>query len=56
MIRMHRVLNHDWRRSVYIDSKVPDAGADQVVVSFWNGGNSQPGMVLDGLRVAVVEE
>lgn len=55
MIRMHRVLNHDWRRAVHIDSKVPDAGADQVVVSFWNGGNSQPGMVLDGLGVYVVE-
>lgn len=55
MIRMHRVLNHDWRRSVHIDSKVPDAGADQVVVFFWNGGNSQPGMVLDGLRVFTIE-
>ncbi|MTB50775.1 glycosyltransferase family 39 protein [Lewinella sp. W8] len=51
LIRMHRVLNHDWRRDVHIDATVPDEGADQVVVSFWNGGNSQPALVLDDLRI-----
>lgn len=54
LIRMHRVLNHEWRREVHIDSRVPDGGADQVVVSFWNGGNSQPALVLDDLRVEAI--
>ncbi|WP_020570748.1 hypothetical protein [Neolewinella persica] len=56
LIRMHRLLNHDWRRELQIDSKVPDAGADQVVVSFWNGGSSQPGMVLDDLVIERIFE
>lgn len=56
LIRMHRLLNHDWRREVQIDSKVPDDGADQVVVSFWNGGNSQPAMVLDDLVIERIFE
>lgn len=56
LIRMHRLLNHDWRRELQIDSKVPDAGADQVVVSFWNGGNSQPAMVLDDLVIERIFE
>jgi hypothetical protein len=51
LIRMHRLLNHDWRRELQIDSKVPDAGADQVVVSFWNGGSTQPALVLDDLVI-----
>jgi hypothetical protein len=54
LIRMHRVLNHDWRRELQIDAKVPDGGADQVVVSFWNGGNSQPALVLDDLRIEAI--
>jgi hypothetical protein len=56
LIRMHRLLNHDWRRELQIDSKVPDAGADQVVVSFWNGGSSQPAMVLDDLVIERILE
>lgn len=51
LIRMHRLLNHDWQRELQIDSKVPDDGADQVVVSFWNGGSTQPALVLDDLVV-----
>lgn len=47
IIRMHRLLNHEWRREVQIDSKVPDEGADQVIVRFWNGGSTQPALVLD---------
>ena len=47
LIRMHRLLNHDWRREVQIDSKVPDEGADEVIVRFWNGGSTQPALVLD---------
>jgi hypothetical protein len=56
MIRMHRLLNHDWRRELQIDSKVPDDGADQVVVSFWNGGSTQPAMVLDDLVIERIFE
>ncbi|MCX8212274.1 MAG: hypothetical protein OTI34_14560 [Lewinella sp.] len=51
LIRMHRLLNHEWRREVQIDSKVPDEGADQVIVRFWNGGSTQPALVLDDLVV-----
>lgn len=47
IIRMHRLLNHEWRREVEIASKVPDEGADQVIVRFWNGGSTQPALVLD---------
>jgi hypothetical protein len=47
IIRMHRLLNHEWRRELQIDSKVPDEGADQVIVRFWNGGTTQPAIVLD---------
>ncbi|MEM9260135.1 MAG: hypothetical protein AAGA62_10850, partial [Bacteroidota bacterium] len=54
LIRMHRVLNHDWRREVHIDSKVPDEGADEVVVFFWNGGSTQPGLILDNLWVGAI--
>ncbi|MEM1359375.1 MAG: hypothetical protein AAGF89_14305 [Bacteroidota bacterium] len=54
LIRMHRVLNHDWRREVHIDSKVPDEGADEVVVFFWNGGSTQPGLVLDDLWIGAI--
>ena len=50
MIRMHRVLNHDWRRTVSIDGRVPE-GADQAVISFWNGGDSQPALVLDNVTL-----
>lgn len=56
LIRMHRVLNHDWRREVHLDSKVPDEGADEVVVFFWNGGSTQPGLVLDDLWIGAVYE
>jgi len=56
IIRMHRLLNHDWEREMQIDSKVPDDGADQVVVSFWNGGSTQPGMVLDDLVIERIFE
>jgi hypothetical protein len=51
LIRMHRLLNHDWWRELQLDSKVPDEGADQVVVSFWNGGSTQPAMMLDDLVI-----
>ncbi len=51
LIRMHRLLNHEWRRELQIDSKVPDEGADQVIVRFWNGGSTQPALVLDDLVV-----
>lgn len=51
LIRMHRLLNYDWDRELQIDSKVPDEGADQVVVSFWNGGSTQPAMLLDDLVI-----
>jgi len=54
LIRMHRLLNHDWRRDLQIDAKVPDEGADQVVVSFWNGGSTQPALVLDDLVIEVL--
>lgn len=50
LIRMHRVLNDDWRRTVYLDGTVPE-GADQVVISFWNGGRTQPAIVLDDVMV-----
>lgn len=50
LIRMHRVLNHDWRREVHLDGRVP-AAADQVVISFWNGGTGQPALVLDDVRL-----
>lgn len=50
MIRMHRVLNHDWRRQVQLDGKVPK-GADEVVLSFWNGGDDQPALVLDDVKI-----
>lgn len=53
LIRMHRVLNNDWRRTVWIDGIVP-AGADQVVVSFWNGGASQPAIVLDDVKIEIL--
>ena len=56
IIRMHRLLNHEWRREVQIDSKVPDAGADEVIVRFWNGGSSQPALVLDDLVVERIYE
>lgn len=51
LIRMHRLLNHEWRREVWIDSKVPDEGADEVIVRFWNGGSTQPALVLDELVI-----
>jgi hypothetical protein len=53
LIRMHRVLNHDWRRKVSLDGRVP-AGADQAVVSFWNGGKGQPGLVLDDVTIETI--
>jgi len=56
LIRMHRLLNHDWRRELQIDSKVPDDGADQVVVSFWNGGSTQPALILDDLVIERIFE
>ena len=56
LIRMHRLLNHDWRRSLQIDSKVPDDGADEVVLRFWNGGNTQPPIVLDDLELVRIYE
>lgn len=55
MIRMHRVLNQDWRRVVSLDGRVP-AGADQVVISFWNGGDDQPALVLDDVRIERLRE
>ena len=51
LIRMNRVLNADWRRSLHIDSRVPDGGADEVVVWFWNGGNTQPALIVDDLVI-----
>ena len=53
LIRMHRVLNEAWRRTVRLDGIVP-AGADQAVVSFWNGGATQPAIVLDDVTVEVL--
>ncbi len=53
-IRMHRVLNADWRRDVWLDGRVP-AGTDQIVVSFWNGGDSQPALVLDDVKIERLE-
>jgi len=56
IIRMHRLLNEDWRREVQIDSKVPDEGADEVIVRFWNGGSTQPALVLDDLVLERIYE
>ncbi|TXF91802.1 hypothetical protein FUA23_01045 [Neolewinella aurantiaca] len=56
IIRMHRLLNHEWRREVQIDSKVPDEGADQLIVRFWNGGSTQPALVLDDLVIERIYE
>jgi hypothetical protein len=54
LIRMHRLLNANFEQRISIDSKVPDEGADQVVVFFWNGGNNQPELLLDGLVVETI--
>ena len=51
LIRLHRVLNHDMDREVHLDSRIPNGGADEVIVWFWNGGDAQPGLVLDELRL-----
>lgn len=56
LIRMHRVLNLDFEQSISIDSRVPKEGADQVVVVFWNGGNSQPLLELDNLTIDALYE
>jgi hypothetical protein len=56
LIRMHRALNLDFEQTIRIDSKVPAEGADQVMVVFWNGGNSQPLLELDNLAVNALYE
>jgi hypothetical protein len=55
LIRMHRLLNADFEQKIKIDSKVPDDGADQVVVFIWNGGDGQPELLLDNLLIEAME-
>lgn len=55
IIRLHRVLNDDFGRSVTIEARAPWDGADEVSVLIWNGGDSQPTLVIDNLVVATLE-
>ncbi|MBC6996850.1 hypothetical protein QWY85_04105 [Neolewinella lacunae] len=51
LIRIHRVLNHNWHRAVHLDATLPAEGADELVVAIWNGGAAQPALLLDNLRI-----
>ncbi|MCP9235356.1 glycosyltransferase family 39 protein [Lewinella sp. JB7] len=55
VIRLHRVLNAEMDRNVYIEARAPRGGADAVSVLLWNGGDSQPAIVIDNLVVATLE-
>lgn len=56
LIRMHRALNFNFQQRIRIDSKVPEGGADQVDVVFWNGGNTQPLLEIDNLLIEALYE
>lgn len=51
ILRLHRVLNGDWERSVSIEARAPWDGADEVSVFFWNGGQGQPPILIDNLVI-----
>lgn len=55
IVRLHRVLNDDWRREVTMEARVPWDGADAVSVSFWNGGDTQPALVVDNVSLLRIE-
>ncbi|THH41541.1 hypothetical protein [Neolewinella litorea] len=55
VIRLQRVLNHDFTRQVYIEARAPEGGADAASVMVWNGGIDQPAVLIDNLVVTTVE-
>lgn len=55
VIRVHRVLNETFARSVFIEARAPEGGADAASVMVWNGGIDQPPIVIDNLVVTALE-
>ncbi|WP_116124486.1 hypothetical protein [Lewinella sp. IMCC34183] len=55
IVRVHRVLNYSSQRRIAIEARAPYEGADSVAVAVWNGGSSQPPLLLDDLVVTTLE-
>ncbi|NJB85275.1 hypothetical protein GGR26_001020 [Lewinella marina] len=55
VIRLHRVLNYNFDRSVYIEARAPEGGAEAASVLLWNGGPDQPPILMDNLVVTTME-
>ena len=55
IVRLHRVLNNDWERSVTIEARAPWDGADAVSVFVWNGGSEQPELMIDNLSIVTLK-
>ncbi|CAH1000217.1 hypothetical protein LEM8419_01365 [Neolewinella maritima] len=53
--RLHRVLNDEPARSVMLEARAPWDGADEVRVMLWNGGATQPPVLIDNLIVTTLE-
>ena len=55
LIRIHRALNQDSRRSLTIEARVPYDGADEVAILVWNGGDNKSAVLMDNLVVMKLE-
>lgn len=54
-LRLQRVLNRNWSRSVSIDARAPREGADSVSVEVWNGGAGKHDFMFDNLSIVTLE-
>ncbi len=50
MIRLQRLMHGPDLTTVFFDTEIPDDGADQLIIYFWNS-NSTKSIALDNLRI-----
>ena len=55
IVRLHRVLNEEPLRRVRLQARAPWDGADAIGVLEWNGGASQPPLIIDNLAVLTLQ-
>ena len=55
IVRLHRVLNEEPQRRVRLQARAPWDGADAIGVLEWNGGASQPPVIIDNLAVLTLQ-
>ena len=55
MIRIQRLVNANGKTTIFFDTKIPEEGADQLIIYFWHSNSTIP-VILDNLRIEIFNE